>query len=79
MQSLRALIHLLMKETEKGRESLDKANQIRSGVKAAPIQLSVFYRSQFEYYLCRLEDSLWTGHGEESSESRRKLSNQERC
>ena len=58
MHSLKASIHLLMKETEEAGKSLDQANQIRSEVKAAPIQLSFFYRSQFEYYLRRLEDSL---------------------
>ena len=72
MYSLKASIHLLMKETEEARKSLDQANQIRSEVKAVPIQLSVFYRSQFEYYLRRLEDSLRAGHRKESSEYRRK-------
>ena len=72
MQSLRASIHLLMKDTEEAGKSLDRANQIRSGVKAVPIQLSFFYRSQFEYYLRRLEDSLRNGNRQESSEYRRK-------
>ena len=71
MHSLKASIHLLMKETEEAGKSLDQANQIRSEVKAVPIQLSAFYRSQFEYYLRRLEDSLRAGHREESSEYRR--------
>ena len=71
IQSLKASIHLLMKDTEEAGKSLDKANQVRSAVKAAPIQLSFFYRSQFEYYLRRLEDSLTAGRGEEYSEYRR--------
>jgi tetratricopeptide (TPR) repeat protein len=71
IHSLKASIHLLMKETEEAGKSLDQANRIRSEVKAAPIQLSFFYRSHFEYYLRRLEDSLRSGHREESSEYRR--------
>ena len=71
MHSLKALTYLLMKETEEAGKSLDQANQIRSEVKAVPMQLSVFYRSQFEYYLRRLEDSLRNGHRQESSEFRR--------
>ena len=71
MYSLKASIHLLMKDTEEARKSLDQANQIRSEVKAVPIQLSAFYRSQFEYHLRRLEDSLGRGYREESSEHRR--------
>ena len=69
--SLKASVHLLMKETEEARASLDKADQIRSEVKAVPLQLSFFYRSQFEYYLRRLEDSLRNGPTEESSKHRR--------
>jgi class 3 adenylate cyclase/tetratricopeptide (TPR) repeat protein len=71
MHSLEASIHLLTKETEKARASLDKVNQIRPEVKAAPIQLSFFFRSQFEFYLRCLEDSLRTGHRKESSICRR--------
>ncbi len=74
MLSLKASIHLLMMETEEAGKSLDKANKIRSEVKA-PLHLSFFYRSQFEYYLCRLEDSLGAGHREESIEYRRKAFN----
>jgi tetratricopeptide (TPR) repeat protein len=72
MQSLRAHLHLLMKDTEEAGKSLDRANQVRSGVRAVPIQLSFFYRSRFEYDLRRLEDSLRVGHRKESSEYRRK-------
>lgn len=72
MHSLKALIHLLMKETDEAGKSLEKANQIKSVVRAVPIQLSFFYRSQTEYYLRRLEDALNAGHRKESSEYRRK-------
>jgi tetratricopeptide (TPR) repeat protein len=71
MHSLKASICLLMKETEEAGKSLDQANRIRAEVKAVPIQLSFFYRSQFEYYLRRLEDFLRGGHREEYSEYRR--------
>ena len=50
MHTLKASIHLLAKETEEAGRSLDQANRIRSEVQAVPIQLSAFYRSQFEYY-----------------------------
>ncbi len=69
--SLQALIHLLMKDTEEAGKSLGQASRIRSEVKGAPIQLSFYYRSQFEYYLRLLEDSLTAGHRQESSEYRR--------
>ncbi|MBI5251838.1 MAG: AAA family ATPase [Desulfomonile tiedjei] len=68
MYSLEAQIHLLVKETEKAGAALRKANQIRSEVRAAPIQLSFFYRSQFQYYLHCLESSLRADHREESSD-----------
>jgi tetratricopeptide (TPR) repeat protein len=71
MYSLKARVHLLMKETEEAEKSLDQANRIRSEVTANPIQLSAFYRSQSEYYLRRLEDYLKAGQSKESSEYRR--------
>jgi tetratricopeptide (TPR) repeat protein len=71
IHSLEASIYLLKKEIEKAGKSLEKANQIRSEVKAVPMQLSFFFRSQFEYYLRRLEDSLRSGHREDSSKYRR--------
>jgi class 3 adenylate cyclase/tetratricopeptide (TPR) repeat protein len=70
MHSLKALAHLLGRETERAREELDKASQIRSAVKAAPIQLSFFYRSQFEYYLRRMEDCLRSDQRKDPSEYR---------
>ncbi|MCL5124197.1 MAG: AAA family ATPase [Deltaproteobacteria bacterium] len=71
MYSLKASIDLLMKNMEEAGKSLDQANQISSEVKAAPIQLSGFYRSQFAYHLRHLEDSLVNGYKEEASEHRR--------
>jgi tetratricopeptide (TPR) repeat protein len=69
--SLKVSMHLLTRELEEAGKSLDKADQIRSEVKAVPMQLSFFYRSQLEYYLRRLEDSLGAGHRKESSVYRR--------
>lgn len=71
MHSLEAYIHLLTKETEKARASLDKVKEIRSEVRGAPIQLSFLFRSQFEFCLHCLEESLNTGCTKESSEYRR--------
>ena len=73
LYSLKASIHLLMKNTEKARKSLDQADQIRSGVRLVPMQSSVFYRSQFGYYLQCLEDSLRDKNGKEVSEYRRNV------
>ena len=58
MYSLKASIQLLMKEMEEAGKSLDQANRIRSEIKAVPFHLSLFYRSQFKYYLCCMEESL---------------------
>ncbi len=71
MYSLKASMHLSMKELEKARNSLDQANQIRPEVKVVPIQLAAFYRSEFDYYLRRLEDALRDGRREDLSEHRR--------
>jgi len=71
MFSSEASIFLLTRETEKAGKSLEQAKRIKSQVKAVPVQLSYFYRCQFEYYLRRLEDSLGSGHREESSEYRK--------
>ncbi|HWR58393.1 MAG TPA: hypothetical protein VN328_05860, partial [Thermodesulfovibrionales bacterium] len=67
MHSLETSIHLQMKETEKAENSLDLANQIRSEVKAFPLQLSFFYRSQFEYDIRRLEEAFANGLKNEAS------------
>ena len=72
MLSLKISVFLLMKETEEAEKFLEKANQVRSEVRAVPIHLSFFYRNQFEYYLRRLEDSLRKGYREEISEYQRK-------
>ena len=69
--SLKASIDLLRNDMEEAKKSLDLANQIRSEVRAVPLQLSAFYRSQFEYYLRHLESCLENGYMEEASVHRR--------
>jgi class 3 adenylate cyclase/tetratricopeptide (TPR) repeat protein len=71
LHSQEAFVHLLMKEAEKAEKLLDQADRIRSEIKGAPIQVSFFYRSRFEYHLRRLEESLGEGHGEGPSGHRR--------
>ncbi|MGO9118752.1 MAG: ATP-binding protein [Desulfomonilaceae bacterium] len=71
MYYLKAAVHLLRKEMGEAGKSLDRAIQIGSEVTVFPIQLSYFYRNQFEYYLRLLEESLSSGHSEESSQHRR--------
>jgi hypothetical protein len=56
---------------EQAEQSLDVANQIRTKMRVAPIQLSAFYRSQFEYNLRHFEHSLEDGLTEEASVYRR--------
>ncbi len=71
MQALKASTHLLMNETEEAKKSLDEAILVRSQETVAPIQVSVLYRSEFQYYLCRFENSLKAGDTKESSEYRK--------
>jgi len=69
--SLEALIHLIMKDTNKAGASLDKAGQVRVELRHAPMQLSLFYRSQFEYYVQCLENSLAAGDRDKVFEYRK--------
>ncbi len=71
MYSLKAAIEMLMNDMGQAGESLDQASKSKAEVRAVPLQLSAFYRSQFEYHLRRLEDSLGRGYKEEASEHRR--------
>jgi class 3 adenylate cyclase/tetratricopeptide (TPR) repeat protein/ribosomal protein L40E len=68
MHSFKTSIQLLMKEIEEAGKSLDRANDIRLQVKAAPVWVSFFYRGQFEYYLNCLEECLKAGHMEKAAE-----------
>lgn len=71
MFTLKASIHLLMKETEEAGKWLDNADRIRSEVQVVPMQLSSFYRSRFDYHLRCMGDSLSTGCREETYAYRR--------
>ena len=68
MQALKASTHLLVNETEEAKNALDEANLVRSQETVAPTQVSTLCRSEFQYYLRRLEDSLKAGNTEESYE-----------
>jgi tetratricopeptide (TPR) repeat protein len=72
MYSCKAWIHLLIGDIEKAEKSLQRANEIRPEVNVVPVQLSNFYRSQLEYYLYRLKESIRNGNESESSEYRKK-------
>jgi class 3 adenylate cyclase/tetratricopeptide (TPR) repeat protein len=72
LQSLKTLIHLLMGDMEEAGKSLDKADRIRPAVMAVPYQLSCLNRSKFEYYLCRMQDSLWASNKKDFSDHRKK-------
>ena len=74
MCSLKASIYLMMKDMEQAEKSMDQANQIKSDVHAAPIHLSIFYRSQFQYHLRHLEEASGNVYKEEASEHRRNAS-----
>jgi class 3 adenylate cyclase/tetratricopeptide (TPR) repeat protein len=74
MHSLEASIYLLTKEIDKARISVEKADHIGSEIQATPIQSSFFLRSQFEYNLLCLEDSVRSGQRKESSKYRRDAS-----
>jgi tetratricopeptide (TPR) repeat protein len=62
MFSCKAWIHILMREIAEAEKSLEQANKIRSEVDAVPTMLSNFYRSQFEYFIDQIKESLRTGN-----------------
>lgn len=71
MYSLKAAIEILKNDMEQAGESLDQASKSKAELRAAPLQLAAFYRSQFEYHLLRLEESQGLGYKEEASEHKR--------
>jgi tetratricopeptide (TPR) repeat protein len=72
MYSCQAWIHILMGDIEKAEKSLKHANKIRREVDTpVPFQLSNFCRSQLEYDLYRLNESIRNGNKSESSEYRK--------
>ena len=60
--SWKARIHMLMGDMEEAEKSLQRADQIRREVHMVPWQLSCFFRSQFEYDLYRLRESIDKGN-----------------
>jgi len=74
MYSCQACIHILMGNIEEAEKSLQRANKIRREVNAiVPFQLSNFCRSQLEYDLYRLKESIKGGNKSESLEYRKKV------
>jgi len=71
MYSLKAWVQLSQKKVDEAGDYLDKADRVRGEIKAVPIQLVAFYRSQFQYNLHRLEDPSGSGRKKESSALRR--------
>jgi class 3 adenylate cyclase/tetratricopeptide (TPR) repeat protein len=69
--TLQASIHILRGDIEKAEKCLQYANSIRRQVKGTPFQLSNLYRTQSEFDLCRLKESIKGGNGAEVAESRR--------
>ena len=73
LYSYKVWIHILMGEMDEGKNCLQKANRIRREVSAVPIQLISFYRSQLEFYLRRLEESIKKGNKSESFAYRKQV------
>jgi len=70
MYSCKALVHLLMEDIGKAEGALHRANEMRKA-HAVPIELCSLYRSQVEYDLYRLKESI-DGNGSGSLEYRKK-------
>jgi tetratricopeptide (TPR) repeat protein len=62
MYSCHARINILQGDIEKAKKSLRKANSIRCEVNSVPWQLSQFFKSQTEYHLYRLKESILAGN-----------------
>jgi tetratricopeptide (TPR) repeat protein len=72
MFSCKARINILMGDIEEAQKSLAHANKIRREVDTVPWMLSNFCRSQVEYDLYRLNESIKNGNKTESFEYRKK-------
>ncbi|MCP3951689.1 MAG: AAA family ATPase [Desulfobacterales bacterium] len=59
--SCQARIFIFMQAADRAAQSIALADEVRASVRAAPIQLSIFYRSQLEYLLFKLETALDIG------------------
>jgi tetratricopeptide (TPR) repeat protein len=72
MYSCKAWIHILLGNIEQAKKALQHAKNVKTTVRAAPIQLSNFCRSQLEYDLYRLKESMESGNKEMSSEYKKR-------
>ena len=59
--SSKTRIYTYLRQIDNAATSMKQADEIRSAVRAAPIQLSIYFRCRLEYLLFRLEDSLNRG------------------
>jgi tetratricopeptide (TPR) repeat protein len=73
MYSCQAWMHMLRQDMGEAERSLRRAHEIKSKYRAAPVQLSNFWRSQLAYDLCRLKESLVTASRSELNEYRTKV------
>jgi len=60
--SCQARTFMFMQNADQAAHSIRLADGIRSSVHAAPIQFSIYYRSQLEFSLFQLEKALQSGH-----------------
>ena len=72
MYSCRARVNILMGDVKKAGKSLRQANNIKYEVNSVPWQLTHFYRSQAEYHLYRLKESIRIGNQKDSLKYRKK-------
>jgi len=70
--SNKAQIHLLMGDIDEADKSLEQAYKIRRETNLVPWQLSGFYKSQLEYNIYRLKESIRSGNKAELFEYRKK-------
>jgi len=73
MYSYRVWIYTLMGDMEAAENYLDRASKIRPEINAIPIILSTFYRSQMEFWLHRLKESIKIGNKSKLFECRKKV------
>ena len=72
MYSSQSRIQVMMGDIAEAQKSLEQADKLRSGVQLFPLQLSIFYLCEFEYFLYRLEESLESGLKLQTSKYRKK-------
>jgi tetratricopeptide (TPR) repeat protein len=72
LHTSQAWIYLLMGEIEKSERCFERAEKVRSQIKAAPFQLSNLYRIQLEIDLYRLREWMKGGNRVKVHESQRK-------